>query len=227
MVPRIDMFALEVNTTIEEAIKAANDTGHSRLPVYEETIDNIIGLLYVKDLLRMGTDNGESKGIRELIREVYFVPEAKKVSELLREMQDREVHMVIVVDEYGGTAGLVTLEDIVEEIVGEIRDEYDEAEELEYEQISPDEYLLQGRLDIDDLNELMRTHLSRDDADTLGGYIYKTLGRVPIEGEQVELRAWTLKVEKVKERRVYKVRAVRKPVVVEDESTYSADGDPS
>ena len=141
------MYALEADTTLQEAAEAAVATGHSRVPVYEETIDNIIGLLYVKDLLRVGTEHEGNNGIRDLLREVYFVPEAKKVSELLREMQQREVHLVIVVDEYGGTAGLVTLEDIVEEIVGEIRDEYDEAEELQYERINPDEYLLQGRID--------------------------------------------------------------------------------
>ena len=131
MVPRIDVSSLEVNTSIPDAIQLVLNSGHSRLPVYEESIDHIVGLLYAKDLLRIHQENEEQTYIRDLLRPAYFVPEAKKVDELLKEMQARGVHLSIVVDEYGGMAGLVTLEDIVEEIVGEIRDEYDEGEELE------------------------------------------------------------------------------------------------
>jgi CBS domain containing-hemolysin-like protein len=137
------------------------------------------------------------------------VPEAKKVDELLREMQARSVHMAIVVDEYGGMAGLVTLEDIVEEIVGEIRDEYDQSEELLYQQVSPDEYLFNGRIDVEDVNDVLGTQLSRDLADTLGGYIYGSIGRVPAGGEVVQVDGWTLKIEQVSGRRIRKVRAVR------------------
>jgi putative hemolysin len=140
MIPRIDVYALDVNTSIPEAIEGALRSGHSRLPVYEEAIDNVIGVLYAKDLLRLSLAGENGNSIRALLRPAYFVPEAKKVDELLRELQERGVHMAIVVDEYGGMAGVVTLEDIVEEIVGDIRDEFDEMEELTYQQVSPDEY---------------------------------------------------------------------------------------
>jgi CBS domain containing-hemolysin-like protein len=209
MVPRIDVNALDVTVLAEEAIQQIIKYGHSRLPVYEETIDNIIGVLYAKDLLRIHQDNGAPAAIRELLRPAYFVPEAKKVDELLREMQDNGVHIAIVVDEYGGMAGLVTLEDIMEEIVGEIRDEYDQSEEELYQQVSPDEFLIQGRMDLDDVNELLGTHYSKEVADTLGGFIYGEMGRVPVGGEQVTVEGWTLTVEQISGRRIRKVRARR------------------
>jgi len=209
MVPRIDVNALDVTISAEESIQQIIKYGHSRLPVYEETIDNVIGVLYAKDLLRIRLPNGASASIRELSRPAYFVPEAKKVDELLREMQDNGMHMAIVVDEYGGMAGLVTLEDIMEEIVGEIRDEYDQSEEALYQQISTDEFLIQGRVDLDDVNELLGTHYSKEVADTLGGFIYGEMGRVPVGGEQVTVEGWTLTVEQISGRRIRKVRARR------------------
>ena len=207
MVPRIDVFALDVNTSINQAIEAIIHSGHSRFPVFEDSIDNIIGLLYAKDMLRLDRENIQS--VRSLLRQAYFVPEAKKVDELLREMQAQGIHMAVVVDEYGGMAGLVTLEDIVEEIVGEIRDEYDEKEELLFEQINPDEYLFQGRIDLDDFNEIVDTHLTKDIADTLGGFIYGQIGRVPVGGEEIEIENWHLTVEQVSGRRIRMVRARR------------------
>ena len=209
MVPRIDVNALDVNVSPDESIQQIIKYGHSRLPVYEESIDNVIGVLYAKDLLRLRPGDGASTSIRELLRPAYFVPEAKKVDELLREMQDNSMHMAIVVDEYGGMAGLVTLEDIMEEIVGEIRDEYDQSEEELYQQISPDEFLIQGRMDLDDVNELLGTHYSKEVADTLGGFIYGEMGRVPVGGEQVTVEGWTLTVEQISGRRIRKVRAHR------------------
>jgi len=166
-------------------------------------------VLYAKDLLRIRLGAGASSSIRELLRPAYFVPEAKKVDELLHEMQDNGMHMAIVVDEYGGMAGLVTLEDIMEEIVGEIRDEYDQSEEDLYQQISADEFLIQGRMDLDDVNELLGTHYSKEVADTLGGFIYGEMGRVPVGGEQVGVEGWTLAVEQISGRRIRKVRARR------------------
>jgi CBS domain containing-hemolysin-like protein len=218
MVPRIDVFALEVTESLPEAIEAATASGHSRVPVYAETIDNIVGILYAKDLLRLKQDpaqNNAPEPIRGLCRPAYFVPEAKKVDELLREMQVRRVHMAIVVDEYGGMAGIVTLEDIVEEIVGEIQDEYDVAEEKLYQQNNPDEYSFQGRINLDDFNEILGTHLAKDNADTLGGYIYGEIGKVPTGGEQLTVDDWTLTVEQVTGRRIRRVlaRRVQPPVV--------------
>lgn len=210
MVPRIDVLALDANMPLSEAIDSIMQSGHSRLPVYEETIDNVIGVLHAKDLLRANPAcEGQPDGLRSFIRSAYFVPEAKKVDELLREMQDNGTHMAIVVDEYGGVAGLVTLEDIVEEIVGEIRDEYDQSEEAPYQQISLDEYLLQGRMSIDDLNEVLDTHISKEVAETLGGFLYGEMGRVPTGGERVVIDGWTLVVELVSGRRIRKVRAHR------------------
>ena len=209
MVPRIDIFALDINTSLPEAVAMVMQSGHSRLPVFEDTIDNVIGLLYAKDLLRLQLEGEDNLSIRELLRQAYFVPEAKKVDELLREMQARGIHMAIVVDEYGGMAGLVTLEDIVEEIVGEIRDEYDQKEELLYQRISNDEYLFHGRIDLDDFNEVVGTHLSKEVADTLGGIIYGEVGRVPVGGEEIEVEGWKLVVEQVLGRRIVLVRATR------------------
>jgi len=146
------------------------------------------------------------------VRPAYFVPESKKVDDLLAEMQSKRVHIAVVVDEYGGMAGLVTLEDIVEEIVGEIRDEYDQGEDILFQQISPDEMLFVGRTDLDDLNELLGTHLTKDLADTVGGYLYGTLGHVPVEGEQVSVEGWVLTVEMVTGRRIRRVRARRAQV---------------
>jgi CBS domain containing-hemolysin-like protein len=142
-----------------------------------------------------------------LLRPAYFIPEAKKVDELLAEMQLQRIHMAIVVDEYGGIAGLVTLEDIVEEIIGEIQDEYDLSEELPYQEISEHEYLFQGRINLDDFNELMDSHLPIDEADTLGGFMYSQIGRVPLGGEQVQFGDLLLTVEQVSGRRIRKVRA--------------------
>lgn len=212
MVPRIDILALEADSTIDQAIKALTISGHSRVPVYDDTIDNVVGLLYAKDLLRTQLDETHPESIRPFLRPAYFVPESKKADELLREMQTRSVHMAIVVDEYGGMAGLVTLEDIVEEIVGEIRDEYDQGEELLFQRISDDEYLLNGRIGMDDFNDLLGTHLVTELADTLGGYIYGTIGRVPIGGESMRVEDWDLTVEQVSGRRIIKVRAHRHPL---------------
>ena len=145
MVPRIDVMALDINTTLGEARSLFVHAGHSRVPVYEDTVDNVVGLLYAKDLLSIREDDDLIANHRDLLRLAYFVPEAKKVDELLAEMQTRSMHMSIVVDEYGGVAGMVTLEDIVEEIVGEIRDEYDESEEMPFEQVNADEYVFQGK----------------------------------------------------------------------------------
>jgi CBS domain containing-hemolysin-like protein len=207
MVPRIDILALDVSTPPEAAIDSFLASGHSRVPVYRETVDNILGVLYAKDMLRTWREGNRLSSLEPLLREAYFIPEAKKVDELLAELQARRVHMAIVVDEYGGVAGLVTLEDIVEEIVGEIQDEYDQAEESLYQEINPDEYLFHGRIDLDDFNELMGTDLPKVEADTLGGLIYSRIGRVPISGDTIQIDDLNLTVEQVIGRRIRKVRA--------------------
>jgi CBS domain containing-hemolysin-like protein len=210
MVPRIDILALDVNTSQSDAIQAFLTSGHSRLPVYESTIDNVIGLLYAKDLLKTSPKQEVPVSLRELLRPAYFVPETKKVDELLAEMQSQRIHMGIVVDEYGGVAGLVTLEDIVEEIVGEIRDEYDTAsEEVLYQEVGQQEYIFQGRIDLDDFNEVMGSQLSKDEADTLAGYLYDQMGRVPQGGESILAGGLSFTIEQVSGRRIRRVRVCR------------------
>jgi CBS domain containing-hemolysin-like protein len=207
MVPRIDVLALDVMTPLPQAVDAMLESGYSRAPIYEDTVDRTIGLLYTKDLLKVWREGNQVGSLRDLLRPAYFVPEAKKVDELLAEMQNRRVHMAIVVDEYGGVAGLVTLEDIVEEIVGEILDEYDQGEEALYEAKGDGEYVFLGRIDLDDFNEIMESHLDKEDADTLGGFIYSQLGRVPMVGEILQVENLELVVEQVSARRIHKVRA--------------------
>ena len=222
MVPRIAVDALDVNTSLPEAIDTFVRSGHSRLPVFEDMIDNVVGLLYAKDLLKVRVQPDENPLIAKYLRQAYFVPESKKVDELLAEMQAKGIHIAIVVDEYGGMAGLVTLEDIVEEIVGEIRDEYDQSEERLVQELSPDEYLFLGRVSLDDFNDALSTDLETDQTDTLGGYFYGQMGRVPVEGDQLQQGDWKLTVEEVRGRRVGRIRALR---VKDEESVEETDAD--
>jgi len=209
MVPRIDVLALDIQATLGEAREMFVRAGHSRVPVYQDTVDNVVGLLYAKDLLSVKQDEDLIVDHREMLRLAYFVPESKKVDEVLAEMQTRNMHMAIVVDEYGGVAGVVTLEDIVEEIIGEIRDEYDEGEELPYAMVGEDEYIFQGRVDLDIFNDVMDASIATGNADTIGGFIYGEIGDVPTGGEQVQADGITLIVEQVEGRRIAKVRARR------------------
>jgi CBS domain containing-hemolysin-like protein len=184
-------------------------TGYSRAPIFRESIDNVIGLIYVKDLLEAWSAGNYQHPIGEIKREAFFVPEAKKVDDLLEEMQDSRFHLAIVVDEYGGTAGLVTIEDIVEEIVGEIRDEYDFAEEASYQQVEDGEYIFSGGIDLDDVNKITDADLPTDAGETLGGFIYSELGRVPSPGDRLESGGLELVVDQVVRRRIRRVRARR------------------
>jgi len=187
MVPRVDIVALDVDTSLDQALELIIDEGHSRIPVYEETVDNIIGILYAKDLLPALRDGRCDTSLQDLVRSsVHFVPETMKVDVLLKEMQLRKVHMAIIVDEYGGTAGLATIEDLIEEIVGEIQDEYD-IEEPSIQMISETELLVDARVSIDDINDLTDLHLESTDADRIGGLVYEELGRVPEVGDRVVL----------------------------------------
>ncbi len=207
MVPRIDVLTIDVHTSLPDAIDAFLQSGHSRLPVHEGAIDNILGLLYAKDLLRVWREGNHLDSLRDLLRQAYFVPEAKKIDELLTEMQSQRVHMAVVVDEYGGMAGLVTLEDIIEEIFGEIQDEYDQGEQSPYQVTKDGDYLFLGRVDLDDFNDVMGCRLPTDEADTLGGYIYSQLGHIPNTGESVQKDNLLLTVEDVSAQRIQTVRA--------------------
>lgn len=204
MVPRPDMVTLPVDTTVRDALVVVIENGFSRIPVFEGNLDNISGILYAKDLLLNLKEGKLSDEIRGLVREAYFIPETKKLSDLLRELQKRKVHMAIVVDEYGTVTGLVTIEDLLEEIVGEIFDEYDREIKL-IEDILPGKYSLDARLSIDDLNELMNTDIPSEDVDTVGGLVLKILGEVPKPGASFVLNGLVFTVEKVRNNRISKV----------------------
>lgn len=223
MVPRIDVLALEVKTPLSQAVNVLIESGHSRIPVYDDNIDNVVGLLYAKDLLRWQTNPGEKTTLRKFLRPPYYVPETKKVDELLAEMQAKGTHIAIVVDEYGGMAGLVTLEDIVEEIVGEIRDEYDQKEELLVQKVNDNEYLFRARVSLDDFNDALGTKVTSDQTDTLGGILYADLGRVPIEGDTVQVEDWLLTIEEVRGRRIGKIRARRQSETSNKEENHAID----
>jgi CBS domain containing-hemolysin-like protein len=210
MVPRMDMLAFEVSISLTQAVKAFTQTGHSRVPVYENAIDNIIGLLYAKDLLHGIQDGRKKANVRDLLRPAYFVPDTKKADTLLAEMQAQRIHMAIVVDEYGGVAGLVTLEDIIEEIIGEIQDEYDLSEE-ELVQQDGDGYVFLGRIDLDQFNEVMDSNIPKIESDTLAGFLYDRFGRVPHDGESIQTDGLLLTIEQVMGRRIRRVRAQRIP----------------
>jgi putative hemolysin len=212
MVPRIAIVALPASAGLEEAIDLVVDEGHSRIPVFEESIDQVIGILYAKDLLPILKNGSESRpSLRSLLRTPVFVPESMTIDDLLHEFQRRKVHIAIVLDEYGGTAGLVTIEDLLEEIVGEIQDEYD-VEEPMLVRLSEDEVRIDGRADVDELAEAFETELGLEDGaeyDTVGGLIFHRLGGVPKPGDRVSVDGLVLTVESTDGRRVGKVLAVR------------------
>ena len=212
MVPRIAMAALPVTASFEEAIDTVVEEGHSRVPVYEDSVDEVVGILYAKDLLPyLKPDALPRPALRSLLRAPVLVPESMTIDDLLHEFQRRKVHIAIVLDEYGGTAGLVTIEDLLEEIVGEIQDEYD-VEEPMVVRISDDEARVDGRADVDELHELFDIDLDLDDEDeydTIGGLIYHRIGGVPAPGDQVQVNGLTLTVESTDGRRVHKVLVAR------------------
>lgn len=206
MVPRTDMVCLDVNSDLKKVLEVAVESGHSRIPVYKDTIDNIIGVLYVKDLLKCWKEGREEIDLAEIVREPYFVPESKRVNDLFREMRLTRRHIAIVVDEYGGTAGMVTMEDILEEIVGEIRDEYD-LEEERVREAEDGSYLIDARIDIHELNDRLGLNLPTDeDVESIGGLLVDHLGRVPRAGEVVEIGGVKFTVLEADERRISKLR---------------------
>src|SRR3989441_7273289 len=205
MVPRTDLVAIEVKEPIENAVDLVTKHGHTRIPVYEGDLDHIVGVLYAKDLLR-AVVRGEHKTLRDIARKPYFTPESNKVQDVLRDLRKNRVHMAIVVDEYGGTAGAVTIEDILEEIVGPSQDEDDIGEEDEIQFISPNEVVLDGRVSVDDVNELLKLEIAADDYDTIGGYVLNQLGAAPKVGATLKLGNAELRVEAVQGTRIKKVR---------------------
>ncbi|HEY8736502.1 MAG TPA: hemolysin family protein [Candidatus Dormibacteraeota bacterium] len=205
MVPRTDLIAIDVTAPVEAAVGLVSRHGHTRIPAYEGNLDHIVGVLYAKDLLRALNHEG-GKTLREIARKPYFTPESNKVQDVLRDLRKNRVHMAIVVDEYGGTAGAVTIEDIIEEIVGPIQDEYDVGEEDEIQFISPNEVVLDGRVSVDDVNDLLKLHIAGEDYDSIGGYVLNQLGAMPRVGDRLPIGDAELKVEAVQGTRIKKVR---------------------
>ena len=225
MVPRVDMVAIDQSATLQELLDQIRDKGHSRLPVYEESLDHIRGLIYAKDLLQilvgrndldLGTPIDQylidaNEELQPFTHEPYYVPETKKIDVLLNDLRANKIRLAIVLDEYGGTAGLVTTEDLVEEIVGEIQDEYDEEEALYHWQVPGEVLIANARIDIDDLNELLSTDLPSEGFETLGGFIYDHLGSIPEEGQVFEADQLELGILKIEGQRIAQVKLRRLP----------------
>ena len=211
MVPRIDMVTLATSDSIEAAVATVNATLHSRIPVHDGTVDRVTGLLYAKDLLALVEEGRlvtRGKTVGDLERPAYFIPESKKIDEVLAEFRHNRIHMAIVIDEYGGTAGLVTMEDVLEEIVGEIEDEFDDQERL-YEWIDERTLRVEPKIDLEDLQELLGVPLPAEEgSETLAGLVYEAAGRVPEVGDVFEIGGLSVTVEEVEDQRILRVRVV-------------------
>jgi CBS domain containing-hemolysin-like protein len=208
MVPRPDMVAVPLETSLQEVLELILRTGYSRIPVYDGTVDEVVGLAYAKDVLRRLHDGQADKPLTDILRPAPFMPESLRAAECLREMRTRKSHMVIVIDEYGGTSGLVTLEDLLEEIVGEITDEYDR-EEPNVEPLPDGDYRVNARLGVDEVNELLDVELPSTEWDSIGGLLFNLVGGVPREGQEVEFKGLRLRAERVQGRRIGRVRIHR------------------
>jgi len=229
MVPRPDMCVVEADLSVSEVLGVAMAAGFSRLPVHEGNLDDIVAIANAKDLIRAERAGAGDRPVREFTRPASFVPETKRVSRLMREMQEKKFHLAIVVDEYGGTAGLVTLEDLIEELVGEIVDEYD-VEDAPVQTLGEGEVSVTARLPVDELNELLDADLPEGDWDTVGGLLFNVLGRVPVEGETVDVDGVRLMAEKVQGHRIGRIRITRiapqaAPAKRRTDAAHGDDGD--
>jgi CBS domain containing-hemolysin-like protein len=206
MVPRIDTVFISVDTPRDELLSAVCESGHSRFPVYEETIDNVIGILYVKDVLQILVKNGEFD-IRKLLRKPFFVPLSKHIDGLLRELRRRRVHIAVVVDEYGGVSGIVCMEDIIEEIIGDIQDEFDNEQE-DIVKLEEDSYLCDARVNLEDLGEKIGVEFPVEDFDTLGGFVFDLLGKIPVKYEKAVYAGHDFIVQDMEGHRINTVKIV-------------------
>jgi len=206
MTPRVEIDAIRVDASLEDLGRLFSESKYSRIPVYSETIDTIVGVVHIKDFFDVYLRRQE-KTVREIARPAYFVSEAKKVSELLRELQIEHLQIAIVVDEYGGTAGLISIEDLLEEIVGEIADEHEDAEEALFVEVDDDIYLVSGMMKVEELDALLQSHIhsEHDDFETVAGLIFKRLGRIPKVGETVLVDGLSLRVDRADRKRIYRV----------------------
>lgn len=204
MVPRTDIQALEVNSKIDDVVKLVVEVGHSRIPVYEESIDKVVGIVYAKDLLKYWASKNKTTGIKNIMRGVIFVPETKSIDELFKELKHERIHIALVVDEYGGTSGLVTIEDLIEEIVGDIQDEYD-IEEEEFVELAENEYIVDARIDIDELSEKLDVEITKEDYDTLGGFLVDLSNKIPSKKETFAYKNLLFTIVEADERKISKV----------------------
>lgn len=211
MTPRTDIACLPHGATIKEAAQSILEHGHSRIPVYKETRDNIIGIIYAKDLLTYLIDNTKNVSddhVETIMRDPYFIPETKNSAELLQEFRARKNHIAIVVDEYGGTSGLITIEDLLEIIVGDIEDEYDAPREEDVQKINDDEYIFHGRTYLEDINEI-GIAIESEEVDTIGGYLSLQAGHVPLVNERFEIAGWEFIVTEADTKQIHKISAQR------------------
>ena len=208
MTPRVDMVCVSIDSDFETILKIVTSSGHSRIPLYENNLDKIIGIIYAKDILPflMNETLRKNLSLAKIARKVLFIPETKKIDDLMREFQEKKMHQAIVVDEYGGTSGLITLEDIMEEIIGEIRDEYDK-EETQVTKLTENSYLVLGKISVDDVNELLNAKLpvSEGEFETLGGLVLNYAGHIPKEGYSFQLESYKFTVKEVSNKRIKKV----------------------
>jgi CBS domain containing-hemolysin-like protein len=214
MTPRVDMFAISTDTDFDELLRIITQTGHSRLPLYRNGLDDIIGIVYAKDLLPY-IQNQEMRrqfSLEKIARKALFVPQTKLISTLMQELQEKKMHISIVVDEYGGTSGLITLEDIIEEIIGEIRDEYDR-EENPVQKINDNTYMVLGKLSIDELNELLNTDIrpENEDYETVAGLVLNYAGQIPKEGYSFEMNNHKFTVKEILKKRIMKILVEKQP----------------
>jgi putative hemolysin len=211
MTPRVDLDAVSIHTDPGEIVKLIQESGHSRIPIYEDTDDQIIGIIHAKDILLATLEKNGQVNLRELLRPALFVPEGKNLHELLAEMKSARSQLAIVQDEFGGTAGIVTMEDIVEELVGDIQDEYDEEEPAIVEEEGF--YLVEGRTHLDDVNAILGSQFESETFDTIGGYVFGLFGRQPKESEGIEENGYRFAVVETDGRRIVRLRISRVPEV--------------
>lgn len=204
MIPRTHVVSISKDSTREEVLNTIIESGHSRIPVYNENVDQVIGILYAKDLLPLWLDGKDEFNIEEICRQAFFVPETKRINDLLNELRSKESHLAMIVDEYGGTAGIVTIEDIIEEIIGEIRDEHDVEEELFLPQ-EDGSVLINARANLDDFEEHFGVKLPREGYDTLGGFIINLMGKVPRKGEEITHGGLRMRIQGGDQKRITRV----------------------
>jgi len=208
MVPRTEIVAISSDESIEEILELTEKQGHTRMPYYKGNIDNIVGILNVKDLLRFWSKQVQESDIASMLRNAYFIPETKNINSLLHELKEKKSHMAIVIDEYGGTSGLVTLEDLIEEIVGEIQDEHD-VEENAFTELADGDIIVDSRVEIEEFEEYFNVEVPEGQFETLGGLIFFLIKKVPLPGERVRFKSLEMTIEAADERSIKKVRIRR------------------